>query len=86
MKKKKKNDNNNRCWFDNQKCPYGFNIKGFEGARRECGNCCQLPAEIFFSQVEYVYGYSVFIGNKENKAREEGIEEGRRMAKEEAEE
>lgn len=84
--KKKHKDGNKKCWFDYQKCFYSLEIKGFEDARRECGNCSQLDKERFFNVAENIFGNSEFIEKMEKKAKEDGREEGRNEAKEEAEE
>lgn len=84
--KEKQKDGNKKCWFDSQKCFYSLELKGFEDARRECGNCCQLPIERFFNIMESVFGDSKFIEDKKSRAIEDGIEKGRAEAKEEAEE
>ncbi len=50
MKKKKKNDSDNRCWFDGEtKCPFHEVMRGFIDADSRCGLCQYFDRERFIS-------------------------------------
>lgn len=84
IKTARRNTEKDSCWWDSQRCPFQSSVAGFQTLNYLCQGCCQVDWKKFTELAEDLPAIENLVSEAEIKAKEEGVEEGKKIGEEEA--